>query len=105
MSDSQLLDDACRVDEPTGAHEYSDVLSQVASGGRMVIVRRNGADLAAVIPMDLLETVRDVLARQAAEQRASEIDWERARRDLRPPQSWFDDEADNPFEPEEERAP
>jgi hypothetical protein len=103
MSVSPLLDEPRSVEEPTVAQGYSEVLSQVAADGRAVIVRRNGADLAAVIPMGLLELVREVLARQAAERLASEINWETAR-DLRPPQSWFDDDQDNPFEPEEGRA-
>ena len=101
---SPLLDEPRSVEEPTGAQEYSAVLSQVAADGRMVIVRRNGADLAAVIPLGLLELVRETLARQAAEKLASEINWGTVRENLRPPQSWFEDDEDNPFEPEEERA-
>src|SRR5688572_13694266 len=99
MSVSPLLDEPSRVDEPTGAREYSQVLTQVASDGRTVIVCRNGADLAAVIPVELLELVRETLARQTAEELALRINWE-ARKDLHPPQSWFDDDEDNPFEPD-----
>ena len=33
---------------------------------------------------------------------AAEIDWTRAQETPGPPQSWFDDKEDNPFEPEEE---
>ena len=35
---------------------------------------------------------------------AATVDWSRSKA-LRPPQSWFDDDEDNPFEPAEERAP
>jgi hypothetical protein len=69
-----------------------------------VIIRRNGADLAAVIPVEHLELVREVLAREEVEKLAKQIDWQPARQTLRPPQCWFDD-TDNPFEPEEEPAP
>ena len=80
------------------------MLSQVAAAGRPVIVRRNGEDLAAVIPLEHLELVREILAHQEVERSAAEIDWSRTQKTLRPPQSWFDDEDDNPFEPEEEPA-
>jgi hypothetical protein len=69
-----------------------------------VIVRRNGADLAAVIPLQHLELVREVLARQEVEMLAAQIDWERAGKTLRPPQKWLDD-TDNPFEPEDAPKP
>lgn len=96
-----LLTEPGRVDEPQAAQQYSDVLSQVATEGKPVIVRRNGEDLAAVIPLEHLELLREVLARQEVERQAAQIDWSRAPTALRPPQEWFDD-TDNPFEPEEE---
>lgn len=105
MSVPSLLDEPRRVDEPRAAKEFSDVLTQVAAERRPLIVRRNGEDLAAVIPLEHLELVREVLARQEVEKLAAQIDWEQARKALRPPQSWFDDEDDNPFEPEKEPAP
>ena len=63
-----------------------------------------GADLAAIIPLEHLELVREILARQEVEKQAAQIPWERAPKTLRPPQEWFD-ETDNPFEPEEGTAP
>ena len=66
MSQS-LLEEPGRADEPAAAQEYADVLSQVASAGRPVIVRRNGEDLAAVIPIEQLHLMREILARQAVE--------------------------------------
>src|ERR1700716_356907 len=104
MTVPSLLEEPGRVDEPRAAQEYADVLSQVAAEHRPVIVRRNGEDLAAVIPLEHLELVREVLAREEVEKLAAQIDWERARPVSRPAQSWFDDE-DNPFEPEKEPAP
>jgi hypothetical protein len=92
------------VDEPEAAREYAEVLSHVAAAGRPVIVRRNGEDLAAVIPLEHLELVREILSRQEVERSAAQIDWSRAPNTLRPPQSWFDDEDDNPFEPAEDPA-
>ena len=103
MTVPSLLEEPGRVDEPQAAQEYAAVLTQVVAAGRPVIVRRNGEDLAAVVPLEHLELVREILARQEVERLAAEIDWTRAPT-LRPPQSWLDDEGDNPFEPEEEPA-
>jgi len=86
-----------RVDEPRAAQEYADVLTQVAAERRPVIVRRNGRDLAAVIPIEHLELVREILAQQQVETLAAQIDWDRARETLRPPQEWFDGEEPKPF--------
>src|SRR4051812_46930722 len=103
MTVPSLLEEPGRVDEPQVAQEYADVLSQVVAAGRPVIVRRNGEDLAAVIPLEHLELFREILAHQEAERLAAQIDWSRARKTPQPPQSWFDDD-DDPFEPEEEPA-
>jgi hypothetical protein len=101
MTVPSLLEEPGRVDEPQVAQEYAAVLTQVVAAGRPVIVRRNGEDLAAVVPLEHLERVREILAQQEVERPAAEIDWTRSK-ELRPPQSWFDDERDNPCEPEEE---
>jgi hypothetical protein len=92
-----LLTEPNRVDEPRAAREYSDVLSQVASGGRPVIVRRNGEDLPAIVPLEHLELVREVLGRKEVQQLAAEIDWDQAAQALRPPQTWFDEDEPKPF--------
>ena len=104
MTVQSLLPEPGRVDEPRATGEYADVLSRVAVEGKPVIIRRNGADLAAVIPLEHLELVREILAREEAEKLAQQIDWDRARQALRPPQEWYDD-TDNPFLPEEEPGP
>ena|SRR5947209_813683 len=99
MTMPSLLEEPGRVDEPQAAQEYAAVFTQVVAAGRPVIVRRDGEDLAAVIPLEHLELVRAILAQQEVERLASAVDWTRSKA-LRPPQSWFDDEGDNPFEPE-----
>jgi prevent-host-death family protein len=99
-----MLIEPCRVDEPRGVQEYSDVLTRVATEGRPLIVRRNGADLAAVIPMGQLEMLQEMLAWQEAEKRAAQLRWQETVKAHPPPQAWFDDD-DNPFEPEEGAAP
>jgi hypothetical protein len=104
MTLESLLPEPGRVDEPRAAQEYSNVLSQVAADGKPLIVRRNGADLAAVVPLEHLEMLREVAARQDVEQRAAQIDWDRVPKTHRPPQRWFDD-TDTPFEPEEHAQP
>ena len=104
MTLKPLLKEPGRVDEPRAAPEFSDVLSQVAGEGKAVIVRRNGADLAAVIPLEYPELLREVLARQEVEELAAQVDWSRVAKTHRPPQEWFDD-TDNPFEAEQEAKP
>ena len=100
MTVPSLLAEPGRVDEPRAAHEYADVLTLLASEGRPLIARRNGADLADIDPLEQLEMLREVLARQEVEKLAAQIDWHRAPKTLRPPQQWFDDD-NNPFEPAE----
>ena len=73
------------------------MLTQVAFEGKPVIVRRNGEDLAAVISLNDLVIVREVLARQEVEKLAAQIDWERARKVMRTPQDWFDGDEPKPF--------
>ncbi len=75
----------------------------MAKEGRPVIVRRNGEDLAAVVPLAHLELLREMLARQEVEKLAAQIDWERLGKLPGPPQEWFDD-TNNPFSPEEPPA-
>jgi hypothetical protein len=104
MSIPSLSGEPGRIDEPQLADEYAEVLSQVAAAGRAVIVRRNGQDLAAVVPLEHLELIREGLAQQEVEEAAARIAWSEASKALRPPQSWFDDEEDNPFEPEQKQS-
>lgn len=63
MTVPSLLEEPGRVDEPRAAQEYSAVLTLVAAERRPLIVRRNGEDLAAVIPLEHLEMLREAVAR------------------------------------------
>jgi hypothetical protein len=100
MAPASYLAEPGRVDESRATQEFSDVLTQVAAERRAVIVCRNGADLAAVIPLEQLKLLREVLAREDVEKLAAQIDW-RVVATHPPPQAWFDDD-DNPFEPKED---
>jgi prevent-host-death family protein len=97
MTAPSLLNDPVRVDEPQAVQGYAEVLSRVAAEGRPVIVRRHGEELAAVISLEHLELVREVLAREEVERLAGQIDWEKARKALRPPQEWFEGDEPKPF--------
>ena len=103
MTVPSFLSDPGHIDEPRVAHEYAAVLTQVASEHRPVVVRRNGVDLVAVIPLEYLKLLQEVLAHQTVEQLAAQIDWDRLVKTHQPPQAWFEDD-DNPCEPEEEPA-
>ena len=80
MTLPSLLEEPGRVDEPQAAREYADVLSQVAAVGRPVIVRRNGKDLAAVIPLEHLELVREALCSPGSRESGSRDRLDRERR-------------------------
>ena len=80
MTVPSLLEEPGRVDEPQAAQEYAAVLTQVVAAGRPVIVRRNGEDLAAVVTLEHLGLVREILAHQEVERSAAEIDWTRVAR-------------------------
>jgi hypothetical protein len=97
MSMQGSLAESNRVDEPAAAREYSDLLSQVASSGRPVVVRRNGEDFAAIVPLEHLELVREVLGLKEMQQLAASIDWDWAVAALRPPPAWFERDEPKPF--------
>jgi hypothetical protein len=86
-----------RIDEPGEAQEYANVLSRVATEHQPLIVRRGGSDLAAVVPLDYLELLQDMLARQEAERLAAQVDWDKLVKTSPPPQAWFDGEEPKPF--------
>ena len=97
MTMQNMLSEPNRVDEPGAAHEYSDVLSQVASDGRPVIVRRNGEDLAVIVPLEQFEWAREILGRKEVQELAAEIDWPQVVEALRAPQAWFEGDEPKPF--------
>jgi PHD/YefM family antitoxin component YafN of YafNO toxin-antitoxin module len=85
------------IDESLLAAGYAIVLSQVAADQRPVVVQRDGIDIAAVIPVEYLEVIRDSLARQEAERIAEGIDWSQKAGNLAPSQAWFDEDEPKPF--------
>ena len=85
------------VDEPQEVQDYRGLVSRVAATQHPVIVRRSGADVAAVIPVEYLKLLRELLAQQEAEQRASQIDWAKMAQDSPPSQQWFEGEEPKPF--------
>jgi PHD/YefM family antitoxin component YafN of YafNO toxin-antitoxin module len=85
------------IDEPCAAVEYADVLSRVATDRRPVIVRRGGADLAAVVPLEYLDLLEEMLTRREAEHLAGRMDWDELVKTSAPPQAWFDGDEPKPF--------
>ena len=97
MNVEVFLEEPSHVDEPRQLEDYSDILSQVAAAGRPVIVRRNGEDLAAVVPLAHLELLREMAARADVERLAGSIDWKQLVDKHPPPQEWFDRDEPKPF--------
>jgi antitoxin (DNA-binding transcriptional repressor) of toxin-antitoxin stability system len=85
------------VDEPQQAQEYALVLSRVAEGGQTVIVRRGGTDLAAIVPLEHLEILREELARRECERLAKEMDWDRIIKESAPLTEWLEGDEPIPF--------
>ena len=97
MPKHTLLSEPDHVDEPQPVQNYWRLVSRVAATQHPVIVRRGGADVAAVIPVAYLELFRECLAQQEAEQHAAQVDWARLARVSPPPQQWFEGEEPKPF--------
>lgn len=97
MSRQPLLIEPERVDEPQRVQEYAEMLSRVASKRQPVIVRRGGADFAAVIALEHLELLQELLAQQDAERLASEMDWTQLAKVSPPPEQWFEGDEPKPF--------
>lgn len=91
------LREPTHVDEPQKVQEYADVLSRVAADKQAVIVRRGGMDLAAVVPLEVLQLVQNALAREEALRLARALDRERLVAECRPPQIYFDRDEPKPF--------
>lgn len=97
MTTPIFLPEPGHVDEPQHAGDYAAVLSQVAARHQAVIVRRNGADLAAVVPLEHLELLREVLSSQEAERLASQLDWPRLVATSPPAHQWLEGNEPKPF--------
>ena len=91
------LQEPSRVDEPQQAQGYADVMSRVATEHQAVIVRRDGADLAVIVPLDYFELLQEAAAREEAERLTKTIDWKGLAKTSPPPQAWFDREEPKPF--------
>src|SRR5262249_13030824 len=78
------------IDEPGAVQEYADVPSRVATDRQPIIVRRDGVDLAAVVPLEYFQLLQEMLARQEAERLAAQLDWDKVVKTSPPPQAWFD---------------
>jgi hypothetical protein len=85
------------IDEPHDAQEYAEMLGSVAANGQAVIVQRDGADLAAVIPLVYLDLLRDMVAREEAEALAATINWDRVVKEHPPNKEWFERDEPKPF--------
>lgn len=92
-----MVPEPTHVDEPQLAQGYADVLSEVAASRQPIIVRRAGEDLAAVIPLEYLDLMHDSLARDEAERRAGQLNWDSLVKRLPPDRSWLDEEEPKPF--------
>lgn len=85
------------IDEPQAVSDYAEVLTRVAEGRQPVVVRREGVDLAAVVPLEYLEMVQDLLARQEAERQAAGVNWGRLAETSPPAPEWFEQDEPKPF--------
>jgi hypothetical protein len=90
-----ILPEPARVDEPQQAGDYAAVLSRVAANHQPLIVRRGGEDLAAVVSLEHLDFMREVLASQEAERLAGQLDL--AHLVQAPPAAWLADDEPKPF--------
>lgn len=91
------LQEPSRVNEPQQATGYAEMISKVAAEGKALVVCRDGAEVAAIVPMEFLESVQDALARERALEMSRNLDWDRLVKENPPPQSWFDGDEPKPF--------
>ncbi len=91
------LQEPTRVNEPHELQQYADVITRVATESQAVVVQRDGADVAVVVPLEYFEFMQEMLARQEAERLTKTIDWKRLAKTSPPPQAWFDRDEPKPF--------
>ena len=92
-----LLSAPDHVDEPQKVQEYWSIVSRVATTHQPVIVRRDGVDVAAVIAVEYLELLQELLAQREAEQLAAQVNWTQVAQASPPPQQWFEGDEPKPF--------
>ena len=91
------LQEPTHVDEPHEVQEYADVITCVAADCQPVVVRRGGADVAVVVPLEYLEFLQDALIMEEAQRLLKTVNWERKLKENPPPQAWFDRDEPKPF--------
>ena len=91
------LQEPTHVDEPHEVQEYADVITCVAADCQPVVVRRGGADVAVVVPLEYFEFMQDALAREEAQRISGKLDWDRLVKANPPPREWFDRDEPKPF--------
>ena len=94
---SVTLQERTHVDEPQHAQDYANVMSSVANERKTVIVRRDGEDLAAIVPLEYLEELEEALAMAEAQRILKTLDLPKLARENPPPQEWFDRDEPKPF--------
>ena len=97
MSKHTLLSEPDHVDEPQQVQDYWCLVSRVAATQHPVIVGRGGTEVAAVISVEHLALLRELLAQHEAEQRAAQVDWAQVAQVSPPPQQWFEGDEPKPF--------
>jgi len=91
------LSEPDRIEEPQKVQEYWDLVSRVASTHRPVIVRRGSADVVALIAVEHLALLQEIVAQQEAERLAAQVDWAHAAQTFPPPQEWLAGDEPKPF--------
>ncbi|MBI2803740.1 MAG: hypothetical protein HYX68_01990 [Planctomycetes bacterium] len=94
---STQLQESAHLDEPLKAKEYADAVTRVVAERRAVVLKRNGTDVAAIIPFEYLELLEEAMARERAVEIARKVDWDRLVTHNPPPQAWFDGDEVKPF--------
>jgi len=85
------------IDEPLDAKDYQDAITRVAAEERPVVVRRNGADIAIIMPLAHYLLFQEAIAREEAERLTKTVDWKQWAKSSPPPQAWFDGDEPKPF--------
>jgi PHD/YefM family antitoxin component YafN of YafNO toxin-antitoxin module len=86
-----------RVDEPRQAEEYADVISKVVTEKHAVMLRREGADAAVIIPLDQWEILAEALAMEECQRLLKTMNLREMAKSNPPPQAWFDIDEPKPF--------
>jgi uncharacterized protein (DUF2267 family) len=81
MPKPMLLSEPDHVDEPQKVQEYWGLVSRVA----------------AMITVEHLELLRELLAQHEAEQLAAQVDWAQVAQVSPPPPHWFEGDDPKPF--------